>query len=123
MITKDQINVIEKYIPSGIIKGGELLLSRDLVISFIDELAVVGVLINGCDLWRYLDSDRNPKRIVALLGDGILVHDGGPFANTTEVNAKIVREYIEKRLPEDADLVSIIYEDGEIYDYLREKSH
>ena len=120
MVTTNQKKILKSYTKNGIIKGGELLLSQEFIIAFIDELSSNGVQINGCDIWRYADSTKNPARIIEFVGGGVLVHDIDPLANTIEEYAKIVKEYVQYRLPKDTDLISLIFEDIEIYDFLRE---
>jgi len=54
-----------------------------------------------------------------LLGDGVLVQNANPQAGSIEEYATTVKDYIRERLPADADLISLIFEDIEIYHYLR----
>jgi hypothetical protein len=111
------LQIVEKYRPSGILKGVELLLPPEVAISLIDELSQFGVMIWGCDLWRFLDPKKDPKRIVALVGAGILVDDPKlPEIATAARNAKAVKEFIQHRLPEDAELISLIFDDAAVYD-------
>ncbi len=115
MITNDQQAILMKYASLGIVAGIELLLSEDLIILFIDELTNNGVLINGCDLWKFVDSSRDPDKIVQLL-DGYLIPDN--FGDSVEGSAKLVKNYLANNLPKDVDFISLIFNDGDIYDYI-----
>jgi hypothetical protein len=112
--------VIEKYLIKGIIKGGEFLLPPDIMIPFIDDLSKFRVKITGCDLWQYLDSDKNPKRIVQLLGVGISIDNiNDPRKDTLLGFAEVMKDYIRKNLPDDAQLVSLNFDDAEMYKFFR----
>jgi hypothetical protein len=49
----------------------------------------------------------------------VLVQNANPQAGSIEEYATTVKDYIRERLPADADLISLIFEDIEIYHYLR----
>ena len=115
-----QLQVLQKYLPMGIIWGIELLLIPQVAIAFIDDLARVGIRVTGCDLWRFLDPDKDTKRIVSLPGDGITVSEAHrPQKETVEGNADLIKDYIAHQLPADADLVSLIYDNHQIYYFFR----
>lgn len=120
MVTNNQMKILKSYTKNGILKGGELLLLREFTIPFIDELSSSGVQINGCDIWRYADSSKNPARIIEFVGGGVLVHNISPLANSLEECARIVKNYILDEMPAEADFISLVFEDREIYQYLRE---
>lgn len=121
---KEDIQYItEKYLHRGVIKGGEFLLPPKYIIQLIEDLANAGILIVGCDLWRYLDQSKDPKRIVALVGAGMLVEDPDlPETMSSELSAKQIKDFVINRMPKDAELVSLIFMDSEIYDFFRSKS-
>lgn len=122
MATLEQKDILKNYSSKGIIKGGELLLPKELIISFMEELSNSGVQINGCDIWRYADSTRNPARIVEFVGGGVLVHYANPRADTLQEYATIVKDYILLKMPTGADFVSLVFEDSEIPQFLRKLS-
>src|SRR5574340_1603100 len=115
MLPIKQRIVLQKYSFLGLVKGTELLLPPDLIIPFLDELSNENALINGCDLWKFINSSKNPYEIVQLL-DGFLIPDN--FGDSVEGSAKLVKNYLENNLPKDVDFVSLIFDDGEIYDYI-----
>jgi hypothetical protein len=118
MKKEDLPRIVEKYLNRGVLKGGEFLQPPEDVVQFIDDLVNAGILISGCDLWRYLDPTKDPTGIVALVGAGVLVsRSTNPKKGTVEGNAEIVKGFILHQLPEDAELVSLIFLDGEIYDF------
>jgi hypothetical protein len=119
MISKDVEQIFRHFASSGIIWGSELLLSKYMIFPFINALSECGVIINGCDLWRFVDPDKNPHNIVSLLGAGFVIDDNDPLADKVENNAKIVKEFIKRKLPEDAELISLIFRDLEIYQFFR----
>jgi len=108
--------LLEKYIPLGILKGVEFLLPPEVAIPFVDDLVARNVKINGCDLWKYIDRKNN--QIVALLGAGMMMHDANK--ETVHGRGEAVKNYIQNHLPEDAQLVSLIYDEDDIYDLVRE---
>src|SRR5574340_1436425 len=115
MITNGQKAILWKFAALGIVAANDLLLPPDLIIPFLDELSNENALINGCDLWKFVDSSRNPYEIVQLL-DGYLIPDN--FGDSVDGSAKLVKNYLENNLPKDVDFVSLIFDDGEIYDYI-----
>lgn len=115
MLPIKQRIVLQKYSFLGLVKGTELLLPPDLIIPFLDELSNENVLINGCDLWKFINSSKNPYEIVQLL-DGFLIPDN--FGDSVEGSAKLVKNYLVNNLPKDVDFVSLIFDDGDIYDYI-----
>jgi hypothetical protein len=122
-MTNPELNkVLEKHLPNGIVKGIEFLLTPKTILPFIDDLAAIGVLINGCDLWYYLDTDKDPMRIVESVGAGMLVKDPDPPETITpQLSANQVKDFIINQLPEDVDLLSLIFMDSDIYDFFRRK--
>jgi hypothetical protein len=95
-MNKGEIKIIEKYLPYGVIKGGDFLLTPEIMILFIDDLSELPVIITGCDLWRFLDPEKKPGRIVQLLGAGLSIGDNviDPRKNSKEGIAEILKEYI-----------------------------
>src|SRR5574340_574783 len=116
MLKRKQKIILDKYSSLGLVKGGELLLQPDLIIPFLDEISKEHVLINGCDLWKYVDSSRDPDRIVQLL-DGYLIPDN--YGDSVEGSAILVKRYLENNLPKDIDFISFIYNDRDIYKFIR----
>ena len=117
MLTEAQKQVINNFAKSGIIRGGELLLTREYILQFIDDLAAVNAIIYGCSDWRYVDYAKYPDLIMEIVGGGILVEDD---IDAQEECVNIVKGYITNRLPDDVDFVSLIFGDGDIYNYVRE---
>lgn len=112
---EDIRKIFNKYIPPGIVKGVEFLLPPETAISFIDDLVGYHVKINGCDLWKMIDGKTN--QIVALLGAGTMLHDADK--ETIQSRGETVKDYIRNHLPEDAQLVSLIYAEDDIYELVR----
>ena len=102
-------HIVDKYKPLGVIWGGEFLLPPQIMIEFIEDLSNAGVLIYGCDLWRYLDPNKDPNRVISLLGAGLdLTSDEFKKEEfSIERNAVLVKSFIENQLPDDAELVSL----------------
>ncbi len=86
-------------------------MSPDKMTSLIDDLAGQGVLIAGCDLWRY--ADREKGWIVQLVGAGF---DIGDAPSSVHEAAEKVKRFILEDLPADAELVSLIYFDRSVYE-------
>lgn len=118
-MTEDLQNIANKYRSLGIIKGAEFLLPPEIMVEFIGELAKAGVLIYGCDLWRYVDPTKDLERIVELLGAGIDVSKGHEKMPSVERSAETVRDFIKYQLPDDAELVSLVTEDYEVNRLIR----
>ena len=116
---KELEHVLEKYLPDGIVKGSDLLLAPEKMLSFIDDLAKAGVSVGGCEAWRYLDPHKKDRMsLMELAGAGMLrEHPVPPEILTPEMSADQVKDFITNRWPDDADLVALIFLDGEIYDY------
>jgi hypothetical protein len=119
MLTPELRSILNKYVKLGVVKGVELLLPQEFVIPFINDLAKIGVQINGCDLWRYVDRKEDITKIVELVGAGVLVQYANPLANSVKDYASVVKDYIHQRLPSDVDFISLIFEDGEIYNFIK----
>jgi hypothetical protein len=114
-------HLVKEFKPYGIVKGVEFLLPPDKAVLLVDKLAKYDVMIYGCDLWRFLDPGKNPKRIVALLGAGMLVDDPKPpEVETAKRNAELVKDFIQFHLPDDAELISLIFADLEIDSLFRQ---
>jgi hypothetical protein len=124
MATQALIQTLNKYITEGVIKGNELLLPPNGAISFLDDLTKIGVWVTGYELWKYVDRDHDPERIVNLLGAGSILSD--EQLENKELNILDVRHSIKnsifERFPPDADLVSFIFLDEEIYNLLSNPS-
>lgn len=121
---EELVNTFNKYLPYGIIWGTELLFPPEVATALIDDLVKNKVRITGCDLWRYVDPVEHPDWIVEILGAGDLADSiYNAEKGTVEGNAEIMKEFIQHHLPEDAQLVSFIYDVGEIYEYIRSQGH
>jgi|GEM_PF-3271043 len=49
--------LIQKYLPSGRLSGSELLLPPVIALEFIKEVADLGLIIWGVDVWDYVTRD------------------------------------------------------------------
>lgn len=103
--------VIHKYRPYGVVRGREFLLPPPHAIALIDEVVECGILLFGCDLWRYWDAER--RYVVELVGAGFLVDESECDAARS---AALIKDFLIRRLPEDAELVSLISQDGILED-------
>ena len=116
--------ILQKYLQIGISKGHELLLSPNLMVNFIDDLARVGVKVQGYDSWRFIDKDKNPPWIVEITGGGFIV-DLPESKYTAEYFAEIVKTHAANKLLREADLVSLLYDDERIdfiYEFFKSTS-
>jgi hypothetical protein len=121
MAKEELLQIANKYRALAIFKGGEFLLQPSQMVEYIDDLSNAGVLIYGCNLWRYLDPSKDPNRIVELIGAGINVTRGRTKDNllSVEQSAEIVRDFVKNKLPEDAELVSLTAEDDDVHRMIR----
>ena len=102
--------IAEKYRPFGIQKGVEFLLPPDKMTQMIDDLAQSDVLILGCDLWRYVDREKN--WIVQLVGVGYDIGEANPTARDA---ATMIKQFLSTKLPGDAEMVSLLWADLSVY--------
>lgn len=95
-----------QYRPYGINHGGEFLFSPEKAILFLDDLARNNVMVIGCDLWKYVNKEKG--WIVELLGAGFVVNE-----LVTDINqaASLIKQFIKEKLPDDAEFVSLIFQD------------
>ena len=92
-------------------------------LAFLDDLTRVGIRPVGFDLWRFLDPDRRPDRIVYLLGAGYgLSDDLIRQTDNLEATSAILRQRLVEHLPPDAVLVCFLFLDGEVYDFFETSS-
>jgi len=91
--------------------GSEFLFGTDVGISLIEDLGQNGKLVVGCSLWKYVDRDKD--WIVELLGAGF---DIGAQPRIAERAAMTLKKLLLTKLPEDAELVSLIFDDISVYD-------
>lgn len=115
-MTEEQIDRLrEKYLPLGIVWGGEFLLPPNEAIRLLREFAEMGVVVVACDLWRYVD--RSKGWIVSLLGAGHGVGNDRVASVTAEGGAAVVEDFLVNHLPPDAELVSFLYRDVDANDW------
>lgn len=105
----------EKYRPFGTVKGGEFLLPPEDALHLLRDLAEMGVVVVGCDLWRYID--RSKGLIVSLLGAGTSVENDEYASVTAQEGAALVEDFLLNHLPPDAELVSFLYRDVDVNDW------
>ena len=118
MLTPAQQQVLQFYASRGVLKVNELCLYPMDAPAFLDDLTRVGIRPVGFDLWRFLDPDRRPDRIVYLLGAGYgLSDDLIRQTDNREATSAILRQRLVEHLPPDADLVCFLFLDGEVYDF------
>jgi hypothetical protein len=123
MVNEELKRVLTKYRHRVIVKGVELLLTPQDAILFIDDLSQIGVRIDGCDLWKYVDRSKHPDRIVELLGAwGLFENYFISSGKTRDEIGPVMKEFILEQMPNiipEAELVSFVYLDKEIYDFFR----
>ena len=107
--------LFEKYKRVGIKKGHELLMAPFVAISFIDALSQKNIKIVGCDTWRYTKID-NWVGIIENVGGGMEV-DGYKDLNTQQI-AEIMKRFIVSISSNDVDLISLLFDDQEMYSLL-----
>ncbi len=100
-----------QYRPHGIKKGGEVLFEPEKALLFLEDLSRNNVMVVGCDLWKYVDKEKG--WLVELLGAGFLVNE-----LVTDINeaTNLIKQFIKEKLPDDAELVSLIFQDYSILD-------
>jgi len=102
------VKIIKHFKLLGISKGHEFIMTPEIAISLIAKLADFNIKVAGCDLWKYLQIG-DQKGIVSLLGA-----DFG-FDNYDEMSAEqLANELIQilkYKLPDDAELVSLLIMD------------
>ena len=107
--------IVDKFKPFGLFRGVDLLLPQKSALAYLKELITNEILVVGCDFSRYFDEKK--EKTIELVGAGMVVDDNSPcdpFISGVEV-----LEFIRNRFPNDADFVSLIFLDGDIYDFLR----
>jgi hypothetical protein len=115
--------IFNEFLPKGIILSHEFLGKPELMIQLLDTLTGANSSdIVDCDLWKYLE-DENPDQIIQLLGEGLSAYRNKYYQKKNKENLssiEMVRDFIKNYLPEDAQLVSFIYDDSEIDQYIFE---
>lgn len=88
------------YLKYGRVEAGEILLSPERAVAFIDDLERLGVRIYGLDFWR--DHNGNPVEIPW----------GGGYDDSMSVaeRAESARRTIIDRRPSDIVYVSLVFE-------------
>jgi hypothetical protein len=117
--------IFNEFLPKGIIRRYDFLGKPELMIKLLDALTGANSSdIIDCYLWKYLE-DENPDQIIQLLVSGVEDYKYNYYQKRDENNLseiEMVRDYIKNYLPEDAQLVSFIYDDLEIGKYIFEYS-
>ena len=107
MINTNFTQLIHKYLPKAILKGGELLLPPKVAIDFAEEIAAIGIVIEGVDGWKLLDASTS-KAVQDLsvdfyVGDHVLSNQ-----NAGQTSYLMVKEFLEYQLDKSVPLVSLI---------------
>ncbi len=98
--------LMTKYKSIGLVKGGELLLPQSAALDFITALESLGIVILGCDGWRYADPN-NPTWIVQDLTVDYSVSDRILNGNNpAKESADAVKQFL-LAIPTEVDFVSI----------------
>jgi hypothetical protein len=109
--------IVEKYRCRGMIRSTDFLLPPLDAVVFVADLATLGVVIVGCDLSKYVDVGRT--QAMELAGAGNIVNDR-LSSNDALGNAKVIQGFLTTELLPDADLVSFVYADPDIWDLILE---
>ena len=111
MLTLKEIAI--KYKSLGIIKSAYFLLDVQSTLDLLSDLTKMGVRVVGCDCWRYIDPEiKDPTQLLEIVGGGVGVDH--PYENPIELNAQIIKEFLEQSFPKDAQLVSLSIDDPKI---------
>lgn len=99
------IKLLEKYLPLGVVKGGELALPPQEALCLATDLQTLGVAITGLDGWYYVNDD--PQKIaqdleVDLTLDENMVHGQAGVKQS----AVLIKQFITDFLPPRTRLVS-----------------
>jgi hypothetical protein len=96
--------IAAKYRDFAIKHGNEFLFRVDVGLSLIEEFGQNDIMILGCILWKYVDQEKG--WIVELLGAGFDIKEQQA---TAEQAARTLRHLILTQLPDDAELISLIF--------------
>ena len=90
--------VIREYLSQGFVVAGEILLSPDRALAFVDDLESLGVPVDGVDFW-YLH-DGHPVEIP---------WGADPEGATVSEVAQATRRMIREKRPAEAVYVSLVF--------------
>ena len=109
----DLDRVVEQYRARGVLKASDFLLKPQDAASLIRELANMDVFVTGCDLWRTWDEAGT--NVVELVGAGDLVNHRLSHYDA-HWNAAQVQGFISREWPADAEWISFVYADEDVWD-------
>jgi hypothetical protein len=119
MINENQKMILREYIKIGKIKGGELLLTKNIFLSFLNDMMKANIIIRGCNVWQYAGSNYDPDKIVEMPGDGIWIEeDRSSSLEKAEYNKLILIKYIKSRFSEEVAFFSPLFDDEMVSTYI-----
>jgi hypothetical protein len=101
MISKKKL-LLEKFSKTGILFGGELLLSHPEALKFIKQSREQGILILGMDFYKKIDDEITPLLCSADYSE--LVSN----VNGVELSANEALSLLKDGFPDSADFVSFV---------------
>ena len=103
--------IMETYRCRGVVKATEFLLPPRDAAAFVADLADIGVLLVGCELWTYLDQEKTKLMEIPTAGD-VIDHK---LNDDVHWNAEIIRQFLLHELTPDVDLVSLTERDPDLW--------
>jgi len=112
---KAMIEAARQFRDKGYIWGYELLLPREVALELIDFLEQHDMLVVGCNLWQFWAKDRT--KFVEIPAGGAVVEQ---HLSDTDMahNARVLKEFLQKPLPFEADFISFDFDDPAVWDWL-----
>lgn len=101
-------NLLNRYIPPGIIKGSEFLVPPESAVHFAEELSALGAVIYGVNGWNYYDPNDPSQGVIEDLAfngsiDERIINGENAVANTLQQTVELLHN-----IPENIAYVSLI---------------
>lgn len=113
MMTREILELAQKFHQRGIQKGYELLLSPADSLELTRQLAAQNVLVIGCDSWRYVDKAKG--WIVQGWELELSVESHIPSSEiTVEASTTLIEAFLTKQVPSSIDFISLTIADPDI---------
>jgi|GEM_PF-3569864 len=110
VVTESRLRqLLDKYVPVGIVWGNELCLRPTDTLRLVDDLEALGVAILGVDGWRFSNPEHEHNRWLTpdLSVDFYVGDEALRSSDPVRESAKLVRYYLTHSRPEGTQLISL----------------
>lgn len=110
VVTESRLRqLLERYVPVGIVWGKELCLRPADALRLVDDLEALGITILGVDGWYFSSPEHERKGwLIPDLGVDLYVGDKVlQSSDPSQESARVIRDYLMHSLPEHAQFVSL----------------